>query len=76
MKTREPHDVPLSRQAIAVLKAVWPLNEEHELEGGLENGPALVLVKPDEKSTKFFFIGDGGAVLHLYFQKRAAKGTE
>jgi integrase len=31
MKMREPHDVPLSRQAIAVLKAVWPLNEEHEL---------------------------------------------
>ena len=31
MKMREPHDVPLSRQAIAVLKEVWPLNEEHEL---------------------------------------------
>lgn len=31
MKMREPHDVPLSRQALAVLKTVWPLNEEHEL---------------------------------------------
>jgi integrase len=31
MKMREPHDVPLSRQALAVLKEVWPLNEEHEL---------------------------------------------
>jgi integrase len=31
MKMRRPHDVPLSRQALAVLKAVWPLNEEHEL---------------------------------------------
>ncbi len=28
MKMREPHDVPLSRQALAVLKEVWPLNEE------------------------------------------------
>ena len=28
---REPHDVPLSRQALNVLKTVWPLNEEHEL---------------------------------------------
>jgi integrase len=31
MKMREPHDVPLSRQALAVLKEVWPLNEEHQL---------------------------------------------
>ena len=31
MKMRWPHDVPLSRQAIAVLRNVWPLNEEHEL---------------------------------------------
>jgi integrase len=31
MKMRRPHDVPLSRQALAVLKTVWPLNEEHEL---------------------------------------------
>jgi integrase len=31
MKMREPHDVPLSRQAVEILKAVWPLNEEHEL---------------------------------------------
>jgi hypothetical protein len=28
---RRPHDVPLSRQAIAVLKEIWSLNEEHEL---------------------------------------------
>jgi len=28
---RRPHQVPLSRQALAVLEAVWPLNEEHEL---------------------------------------------
>jgi integrase len=31
MKMRRPHDVPLSRQALAVLKIVWPLNEENEL---------------------------------------------
>ena len=31
MKMREPHDIPLSCQAIAVLEEVWPLNEEHEL---------------------------------------------
>jgi integrase len=31
MKMRRPHDVPLSRQALAVLQTVWPLNEEHEL---------------------------------------------
>jgi integrase len=31
MKMREPHNVPLSRQALEILKAVWPLNEEHEL---------------------------------------------
>src|SRR5258708_12479250 len=31
MKMREPHDVPLSRQALNVLKTVWPLNEEHQL---------------------------------------------
>ena len=31
MKMREPHDVPLSRQALAVLKDVWTLNEEHQL---------------------------------------------
>ena len=31
MKMREPHDVPLSHQALTVVKAVWPLNEEHEL---------------------------------------------
>ena len=31
MKMRRPHDVPLSRQALTVLNAVWPLNEENEL---------------------------------------------
>lgn len=31
MKMRRPHDVPLSRQALMVLKFVWPLNEENEL---------------------------------------------
>lgn len=31
MKMRRPHDVPLSRQALRVLKEVWPLNERHEL---------------------------------------------
>jgi integrase len=31
MKMRRPHDVPLSRQALMVLKTVWPLNEENEL---------------------------------------------
>lgn len=31
MKMRRPHDVPLSRQALTVLKIVWPLNEGNEL---------------------------------------------
>lgn len=31
MKMRRPHDVPLSRQALAVLNVVWQLNEGHEL---------------------------------------------
>ena len=31
MKMRRPHDVPLSQQAVMVLKIVWPLNEENEL---------------------------------------------
>lgn len=31
MKMRQPHDVPLSRQALVILEQVWPLNEEHEL---------------------------------------------
>jgi integrase len=31
MKMRRPHDVPLSRQALAVLDEVWPLNENCEL---------------------------------------------
>lgn len=31
MKTRRPHEIPLSRQAIAVLKDVWPLSEYGQL---------------------------------------------
>ena len=31
MKMRRPHDVPLSRQALAVLNGVWPLSEGAEL---------------------------------------------
>lgn len=31
MKMRAPHDVPLSRQALAVLGDVWPLSENTEL---------------------------------------------
>jgi integrase len=31
MKMRRSHDVPLSRQALAVLNVVWPLNEGHAL---------------------------------------------
>ena len=31
MKMRRPHDVPLSRQSLAVLNVVWPLNEGHAL---------------------------------------------
>ncbi len=31
MKMRRPHDVPLSRQALRVLKDVWPLSERGEL---------------------------------------------
>lgn len=31
MKMRRPHDVPLSKQAIKVLKDVWPLSENGEL---------------------------------------------
>jgi integrase len=31
MKMRRPHDVPLSRQALAVLNVVWPLSEGHAL---------------------------------------------
>ena len=30
-KTRKPHDVPLSRQALDVLKEVWPLSEGGDL---------------------------------------------
>jgi integrase len=31
MKMRRPHDVPLSEQALAVLRDIWPLSENHEL---------------------------------------------
>lgn len=31
MKTRRPHDVPLSTQALAILKEVWPLSDYGEL---------------------------------------------
>lgn len=31
MKMRQPHDVPLSRQALAVLRDVWPLTEGDNL---------------------------------------------
>jgi integrase len=31
MKMRRPHDVPLSRQALAILRGIWPLSEGGEL---------------------------------------------
>jgi integrase len=31
MKMRRPHDIPLSKQALEILKRVWPLNEQHPL---------------------------------------------
>ena len=31
MKIRRPHDVPLSTQAIKILRDVWPLSEHGEL---------------------------------------------
>ena len=31
MKMRRPHDVPLSTQALAVLRDIWPLSEHQEL---------------------------------------------
>lgn len=31
MKMRRPHDVALSKQAIAILRDIWPLSEGHEL---------------------------------------------
>lgn len=31
MKMRRPHDVPLSRQALAIIRDVWPLSEHQEL---------------------------------------------
>jgi len=31
MKMRQPHDVPLSRQALAIINGIWPLSEGGEL---------------------------------------------
>jgi integrase len=31
MKMRRPHDVPLSRQALAILRDIWPLSDRGEL---------------------------------------------
>ncbi len=31
MKMRRPHDVPLSKQAVTILKDIWPLSEDAEL---------------------------------------------
>jgi len=31
MKMRRPHEVPLSKQALSVLRDIWPLSEGHEL---------------------------------------------
>lgn len=31
MKMRRPHDVPLSAQAISIVRDIWPLSEGHEL---------------------------------------------
>ena len=31
MKMRRPHDVPLSRQALAILRDIWPLSDHGEL---------------------------------------------
>ena len=31
MKMRRPHDVPLSTQALAIIRDIWPLSESHEL---------------------------------------------
>lgn len=31
MKMRRPHDVPLSQQAIAIIRDIWPLSEHQEL---------------------------------------------
>jgi integrase len=31
MKMRRPHDVPLSTQALAIIRDIWPLSEGHEL---------------------------------------------
>jgi integrase len=31
MKMRLPHDVPLSRQALALLRDIWPASEHHQL---------------------------------------------
>jgi integrase len=31
MKMRRPHEVPLSKQALSILRDIWPLSEGHEL---------------------------------------------
>ena len=31
MKMRRPHDVPLARQALAVMKVIWPLSDHGDL---------------------------------------------
>jgi integrase len=31
MKMRRPHDVPLCKQALAILRDIWPLSEGHDL---------------------------------------------
>lgn len=42
MKMRRPHDVPLSRQALVVLREVWELSYGNGIEHGLtEAYPAL-----------------------------------
>jgi integrase len=38
-KMRRQHDVPLSRQALAVLREIWPLSEHHELVFGSIRSP-------------------------------------
>jgi integrase len=31
MKMRRPHEVPLSKQALSIIRDIWPLSEGHEL---------------------------------------------
>lgn len=42
-KMRRPHDVPLSPQALAVLREIWPLSEHHELVFGSIRSPSKPL---------------------------------